>query len=56
MRVLYLRKEASVFSIELPFVYDGLAYYAVYLKISYREKGRTYYMDSEVSEPMVNER
>ena len=44
----YLRKEAAVVSIELPFVYDGLAYYVVYLKISHKKRSKL--LDGQLSE------
>ena len=56
LRSGFLRKETVVVSIVLPFVYHGLAHYAVFLKNSHRKKGINSQMDSEVSEPMVNER
>ena len=34
----YLRKETAVVSIVLPFVYRGLAHFAVHLKNSHRKK------------------
>ena len=34
----YLRKETAVVSIELPFVYRGLAHFAVHLKNSHRKR------------------
>ena len=35
----YLRKETAVVSIVLPFVYHGLAHYAVFLRNSHGKKG-----------------
>ena len=63
----YLRKETAVVSIVLPFVYRGYTHFAVHLKNSHRKKeeilrwiankkSRNSQMDSEVTEPIVNER
>ena len=49
----YLRNETAVVSIVLPFVYSGLAHFAVHLKISHRKKGRNSQMDCEKKEEIL---
>ena len=52
----YLRRDATVILIVLPFVYYGFAHFTVHLRISSFFSMRILQKNSIVSEPMVNER
>ena len=56
----YLRKEATVISIVLPFVYHEFAHFTVHLRISsfffMRIQTLDSLIDSIVSEPIIDER